>query len=507
MSLATGLQQGIDLAFTWRNVAASAAGVTIGTTFGIFPGFGPTTLIAILLGFTVGLPPDTGIIMLVGIYFGTQYGDSISAILMRAPSEPNAVMLALDGHEIARRGRPGPALAVAAMGSFVGSLVGLVGLGLAAPSLGHVATYLSSADYTSIAVFGIVALSVVSPGARWRNLTAMLLGVTLSTVGLDPVAGIDRFTFGNLQLAQGIPIAPVAIGVFGFAEVLAIAAGSAARERVRSIRFRDIWPNRAEVKEALPASARGAFIGFPLGVPPGPTLAVATYASHALERAKSRRRHGDDRPAIAAVAGPKAADEAAVAGHLVTMVALGLAFSPVTAMLLSGLELHGIQPGPLFIAQHASLFWGIVISILIGSVILLVINVPLIGVWVQLLRTPTPELLAGLTVFMLTGAYAIRNSTFDMWIVVAMGAIGYVMRRYRFPAALLVIGLVLGSVLEVNLREALATSRGDVGTFVQHPVSATLLALSVVLVATAPLWNLAGRWRATRVSVGKGDGT
>lgn len=498
MSLGAGLQQGIDVAFTWRNVLASAAGVTIGTTFGIFPGFGPTTLIAILLGFTVGLPPDTGIIMLVGIYFGTQYGDSISAILMRAPSEPNAVMLALDGHEIAKSGRPGPALAVAAMGSFVGSLVGLVGLGLAAPSLGHVATYLSTADYTSVAVFGVVALTVVTPGAPWRNLVAMLLGVAFSTVGLDPVAGIDRFTFGNLQLAQGIPIAPVAIGVFGFAEVLAIAAGSTDRQRLRSIRFRDIWPNRAEVREALPASARGAAIGFPLGVPPGPTLAVATYASHALERAKSRRRHGDDRPAIAAIAGPKAADEASVAGHLVTMIALGLAFSPVTAMLLAGLELHGIQPGPLFISEHASLFWGIVVSILIGSVVLIVINVPLIGVWVQLLRTPTPELLAGLTVFMLTGAYAIRNSAFDMWIVIVMGAIGYVMRRYRFPAALLVIGLVLGSVLEVNLRSALATSGGNVATFVQQPISAVLIGLSVLLVVAAPLWSRATRRRAAR---------
>lgn len=495
MSIAHGISQGIAVAFTWQNLLAAVAGVTIGTTLGIFPGFGPTTLIAILLGFTVGLPADTGIIMLVGIYFGTQYGDSISAILMRAPSEPNAVMLALDGHEIARRGRPGPALAVAAMGSFVGSIVGIIGLALLASSLGQVATYLSASDYTAIAVFGIVALTMVTPGSKWKNLTAMLLGVAFSTVGLDPVAGIDRFTFGNLQLSQGIPVAPVAIGVFGFAEVLAIAAGSAARHRVKSIRFRDIWPNRSEVKEALPASARGAAIGFPLGVPPGPTLAVATYASHALERAKSRRKHGDDRPAMAAVAGPKAADEAAVAGHLVTMLALGLAFSPVTAMLLAGLQLHGVQPGPLFISQHASLFWGLVFAMIIGTTVLLIINVPLVGLWVQLLRTPTPELLAGLTVFMLTGAYAIRNSTFDMWIVIVMGVIGYVMRRYRFPAALLVIGLVLGSVLEVNLRQALTSSQGDLVAFVHRPVGAVLLGLSVLLIIAAPLWRAANHWR------------
>jgi len=478
---------GFALALTPVNILAALVGALIGTAVGVLPGMGPTAAVGILVTATVTLSPETGLIALAAVYYGTQYGDSMTAILMRIPSEPPAVVLAVDGYPMAQKGRAGPALAIAAISSFIGAALSLIGLMIAAPTVSRVALLLGPADYAVIAVIALLVLSRFSGGSFSTRLLSLAIGLAATTIGLDMVTGIGRFTFDSPELLQGVEIAPVVIGLYGLAELLHLAGRGGGFPAVEKIPFRKLFPSRTEWRKATPAAGRGAVVGFLMGVLPGPTLSLANFASHSLERRISKHPEEFGKGAVQGVAGPGAADNAAVSGNLLPFLALGLPFTSVTAVLFAGLLLHGIQPGPLLISQHPELFWGLIAAMFVGNVALLLLNFPMVGVWIRLLRIPSPILLALLMVLMFTGVYGFRNSVFDLVVLLVSGVAGYLMKLVDLDRTVLVLGLVLGPVLETSIRQALFISRGDPTVFVTTPMGIVGVVVLVGVVVGPPL--------------------
>jgi putative tricarboxylic transport membrane protein len=479
------LANGFALALTPENLAAALIGALIGTAVGVLPGMSPTAAMAIFLAPTIGLKPETGLIVLGAMFYGSQYGDSMTAILMNVPSEAASVVISTDGYQMTRRGRAGAALSSAAVASFVGATVGLVGLMLFGPLLSAVAVLFGPADYFDIALFALLLLARIASGSVWKGLLMMGLGLAVTTVGIDPLTGVARFTFGKVVLTQGIELVPVVVGLFGMAELFELTSRAGAFPTIAKLRFREIFPTLAEWFEAVPAMARGAGIGFFLGLLPGPTLTLATFVSYALEKRLPKGLVEFGKGAIRGVAGPKAADDAAVSGNLVPLLALGLPFSPVTAVLFAGLLLHGIQPGPLLITQHANIFWGFIAAMYVGNVALLILNFPLVGIWINLLRIRTPVLLSLLMILMFVGVFGYRNSTLDLIVLLVSGLVGYALKQLRFDRTILVLGLVLGPLLETSLREALFISRGNPVVFAARPVGVVVV-LGLLLVFALP---------------------
>ncbi len=476
------LSYGFGIALTPVNFLAALGGALIGTALGILPGMSPTVACALLLVPTLSMSPETGLIMLGAILYGTQYGDSMTAILMNIPSEAPSVVIAIDGYRIAKKGRPGAALAVAAIGSFIGASIGLVGLALVAVPVSELALILGPPEYFAITVVGLFVLSQMSGASLLKGLASLSLGLTLTTVGVDPILGLPRFTFGYPDLAQGIELIPAAMGIIGMAEMLEIAARTTTPPKVVSLKFRELFPSWAEWKEAVPASLRGAGLGFLCGLLPGPTLTLSTFASYRLERYLAPEEVGQG--AIRAVAGPKSADDGAISGTLVPLMALGIPFTAVTAVLFAGLLLHGLTPGPALMLHRPEIFWGLVAAMYIGNVALLVLNFPLVGLWTSFLRIPQPVLSAMLVVLMLIGGYAVRNSLLDMITLLLMGVLGYVLKQLGFDRTLVILGLVLGGMLEMNFRQSMEMSRGNPLIFAQRPISLALfLLLAVILLA------------------------
>jgi putative tricarboxylic transport membrane protein len=454
-----GLVYGFQVALTPENLAAALIGALLGTAVGILPGLGPTTVIALLLIPTISLPPETGLIMLGGIYYGTQYGDSMTAILMNVPSEAPSVVIGLDGYEMAKKGRAGVALAVAAIGAWVGASVGLLGLVLLAGVLAPAALAIGPSEYFALSLVGLVILARVSGGGLWRGLVALAIGLALPTVGQDPLSGFVRFGFGVADLMQGFSLVPVIMGLIGLSGILQLTGTSKTLPRPARFSFREIFPSVAEWREAIPASLRGAVIGFVFGILPGPGTVLSTFVSYRLERRLSPERVGQG--AVSAVAGPKAADDASVSGHLVPLMVLGIPFSSVTAILFAGILLHGIQPGPLLMGQHPEIFWGLVAAMYIGNLALLILNFPLVGMWMSILRIPQPILTALLVLLLLVGSYSLNNSFFDTLVLLGAGVLGYFLRSVELDRTLVVLGLVLGPLVEKNFRLALIISRGN----------------------------------------------
>jgi putative tricarboxylic transport membrane protein len=495
VDLVNNLAHGFALALTPENALAALIGAVIGTAIGVLPGMTPTSTMAILLAPTLMLKPETGLIVLAAVYYGSQYGDSMTAILLNIPSESPSVVIATDGYRLTRRGRAGAALALAAVASFVGANVGLIGLALAAPALSLLALKFGPADYFEIALFALLALSRITGSSIPKALLTIGIGLAATTIGVDLLAGTSRFTFGQIQMSQGVQIIPVVIGLFGLSELLNLATESLATATGLKFGLRELWPARREWRSGVPPMVRGSILGFFMGILPGPTLTLATFVSYALERRLSWRRPWLQDGDVRGVTGPKSADDAAVSGNLVPLLALGLPFSTVTAVLFAGLLLHGVQPGPLFIQSHPNIFWGFVAAMSLGNIALLILNFPLVGIWVNLLRIPKPIFLAALTVLIVVGAYGYRNSFFDLQIMVISGLIGYLMRRLNFDRTVLVLGLVLGPVLEIGLRQALLLSRGDLSTFITRPTAWVLATVLVVLLATSLLREAGRRQR------------
>ena len=485
-----GIVYGFSVALTGSNILAALGGGLVGTFVGVLPGLGPTGAIALLLPISIGLRPETALILLAGIYYGAMYGGSTTSILVNVPGETASIVTAIDGYQMARQGRAGSALAVAAVGSFVAGTLGVVGLMLFTPLLADFALSFGPPEYFAIAVAGLVALSLVSGGSFWQALFIVAVGLGLSSVGMDPVSGLARYCFGSVQLTQGIELVPVAMGLFGMAEVLLVAEEAGGLPHLTAVRWRELFPTMAEWRRAFPAILRGAGVGFFIGLIPGPSATISTFASYNLERRLSKHPQEFGQGAIEGVAGPESANNAATCGHMVPLLALGIPFGPAIALLLAALMMQGVQPGPLMMQERPEVFWGFVASMYIGNLALLILNLPLVGIWVSLLRIPQPILLVSILIFMLVGTYSVNNSGLDLIILVVMGVVGYVLKKLKFDAAPMVVAVVLGPILEKSLRTSLFMSRGDVLIFLQRPISAFLL-LSALLMLVGP-----GIWRS-----------
>jgi putative tricarboxylic transport membrane protein len=488
-----GLAHGFAVALTWQNLGYCFAGVLLGTVLGVLPGIGPVAGIALLLPATFALPPASAIIMLAGIFYGTMYGGSTTSILVNVPGEAASVITCLDGHEMAKQGRGGAALGIAAIGSFVAGTLGTVGLMLLAPPLMRVALRFGPAEYTALIVFALVVLAFLDRGSTLRGLLLGAFGLLLGTVGLEPISGHGRYTFGLPALFDGVGFVPVAMGLFGLAEILDRAATPGRTEVLRR-RITQLWPTGPDWQRAWRPILRGTGIGFLCGLLPGPNAVIASIVSYGVERRVSRHPGQFGRGAIEGVAGPESANNAAASGALVPLFALGLPSSPPTAVLLAGFLIHGLQPGPLLVQQRPEVFWGVLASMYVGNAMLLVLNLPLVGLFVRILKVPDVYLLPSVVLFCVVGAYSVANSVTDVWVMVGSGLFGFAARRLGFDAAPVVLALVLGPALETALRQALIISGGSPAIFVTRPIAALFLALAAALV----IWNVIGALRHRR---------
>lgn len=490
-----GLAYGFSVALTGENILAALLGALIGTFVGVLPGLGPPGAMALLLPVTtgVGLRPETSLILLAGIFYGAMYGGSTTSILVNVPGESASVMTAIEGYQMARRGRAGAALSVAAIGSFIAGTIGIVALMFFAPALAQFALSFGPPEFFAIAVLGLLALSRVSGGSLWRGLFVLALGLAVATVGMEQVTAVPRYTFGYMPLSQGIELVPVAMGLFGMAEVLLVAERAGGLPQIAKVRLRELFPTRAEWGCALPAILRGTGLGLVIGLIPGPSATISTFASYRLERRAAKNPEEFGCGAIQGVAGPEAANNAASSVMMVPLLALGLPFAPAIALLLAALMMQGVQPGPLLIQNRPEVFWGVVASMYVGNVALLVLNLPLVGFWVSLLRIPQPVLLAGIVIFMLVGTYSVNNSVLDLAVLLVMGVVGYALRKMNFDVAPLVLAVVLGPLMEKSFRQGLFMSQGDLSIFVTRPVSGALLAATLVVMLWPLLWRLVAR--------------
>ncbi len=482
-----GLAQGFAVALQWHNILYAFAGVFLGTLLGVLPGIGPVAGIALLLPATFSLDPASAIIMMAGIFYGTMYGGSTTSILINVPGEAASVITCIDGHQMARQGRAGPALGIAAIGSFIAGTLGVVGLMVAAPALTRLALRFGPAEYFALIVFGLVVLAFLSSGSTLRALAMGGLGLLLGTVGLEPMSGFARYTFGRPELFDGVGFIPVAMGLFGLGEILDKAARTEQVEIVRG-RLGRLLPSRADWRRSWKAVLRGSGIGFFCGLLPGPNAVIASIVSYGLEKRLSRRPEEFGHGAIEGVAGPESANNAAAAGALVPLLSLGIPSSPPTAVLLAGFLVHGLTPGPLLMQQRPDVFWGVLASMYLGNAMLLVLNLPLIGLFVRILRVADVYLLPLIVLFTMVGAYSVANSLVDVWVMVLFGLFGFACRRAGFDPAPVVLALVLGPMLETALGQALILSDGSPMIFLTHPISAALLGLAALLI----VWNLAG---------------
>ncbi len=457
-------------------------GVTLGTAIGVLPGVGPALTVAMLLPLTVKLDPTGALIMFAGIYYGAMYGGSTTTILLNTPGESASIATALEGNKMARRGRAGPALATAAIGSFVAGTIATLLLTLLAPIVVEIALKFGPAEYFALMVFAFVTVAAVLGSSTVRGLTMLFLGLLLGLVGIDDQTGQMRFAFGVPELLDGVDVVVLAVGLFAVGEALYMASyQSRQEERVEQVRG-SLLMSKDDWRRSWPAWLRATFIGFPFGTIPAGGAEIPTFLSYALEKKLSKHPEEFGHGAIEGVAGPEAANNAASAGVLVPLLTLGIPTSATAAILLAAFQNYGLQPGPLLFQTQATLVWGLIASMYIGNILLLVLNLPLIGLWVKVLSIPKPLLYGGILVFATLGAYSLHQSVVDLVTLYVFGLLGFVMRRWGFPVAPVVIGLILGPLAESQFRKALAISQGDPSVFFTHPISASLLALTAALI-------------------------
>jgi putative tricarboxylic transport membrane protein len=480
VDILANVAQGFGVALLPVNLLACFIGVFIGTLVGVLPGIGPVSAMSLLLPVTLAGTPEAGIIMMAGIYYGSMYGGSTTSILVNIPGEAASVVTCLDGHAMALQGRAGPALGIAALGSFFAGTFAIVALMLVAPTLAIWAVAFGPAEYFSLMVLGLVVLTFLTQGSMAKALLMACVGAVLGLIGLDSITAQPRLTFDRMELYDGIGLVPVVMGLFGLAEVLANLERPIARQIIKT-KLSQLWPNRADWKASAGPMARGTVLGFFLGILPGGGAVISSFASYALEKRLSKTPERFGRGAIEGVAGPEAANNAAAGGAFIPLLTLGIPPNVVMALLLGAFIIHGLQPGPLLMTQNPTLFWGIVVSMYIGNAMLLVLNLPLVGMWAQLLRVPYNVLFPLIVLFSIIGVYCSSNNVFDVYVMIGFGILGYLMRKTGYEPAPLVLAFVLGPMLENNLRKALILSQGDLSTFLSRPISAVCLALAAML--------------------------
>ncbi|ANY84501.1 hypothetical protein BB934_40635 (plasmid) [Microvirga ossetica] len=482
----SNLSLGFGVALSLQNLGLAFLGCLVGTLIGVLPGVGPIATIAMLLPITFGLDPTGALIMLAGIYYGAQYGGSTTAILVNIPGEATSVVTALDGHQMARQGRAGVALGIAAIGSFfAGTVATLVIAALGAP-LTKLALVFGPTEYFSLMVMGLVFAVVLARGSILRAIAMILVGVLLSTVGTDLETGEERMTFGLPFLADGIDFAVLAMGIFGIAEIMRNLDHTEHRDVVRQAIGR-LLPNKEDFKQSYKPVLRGTVIGAILGILPGNGAVLGPFASYTLEKklAKDPRRFG--RGAIEGVAGPESANNAGAQTSFIPLLTLGIPPNAVMALMVGAMTIHGIIPGPQVMTKNPTLFWGMIASMWVGNLMLLVINLPLVGMWVRLLKVPYRLMFPAILMFCCIGIYSINSLPTDVMFIGLFGFVGYVLIKFGFEPAPLLLGFVLGKLMEENLRRALIISRGSMETFITHPVSGSLLAIAAILLVIALL--------------------
>jgi putative tricarboxylic transport membrane protein len=496
-----GLAYGFTIALTPTNLLACFIGVLVGTIVGVLPGIGPVGAMALLLPSTFALHPATALIMLAGIYYGAMYGGSTTAILVNVPGEAGSVVTLLDGYQMTRKGRAGAALTIAAVGSFIAGTLGVVGIMLAAGWLADVAIQFGPPEYFAITLGGLLLLSRLSGGSLVHAFVMVALGLALGTVGMDTVSALRRFTFGSIALSQGVDLVPVIMGLYGVAEVLLLAEQGIAKAQVAGVRLAELLPTPSEWRRSWAPIGRGSVVGFVTGLIPGPASVLSTFIAYNLEKKVSRTPEQFGHGAVEGVAAPEAANNAATAGAMVPLLSLGIPFSPATAILLGALVIHGLQPGPLMIVQRPEVFWGFVASMYIGNLILLVLNLPLVGLFVSVLRLPQHILATLVLLLCLVGAFSLSNSHLDLWILVVFGIFGYALRKLHVDASPLVVALVLGPMMEKTLRQSLFITQGSVLALLARPLTLAILLIPVLAFAVPPTLRLLRRPRAAAAPV------
>ncbi len=471
-------------------------GCFIGTLVGVLPGIGPALTIALLLPLTYHVPATSMFVMFAGIYYGAAYGGSTTSILIKTPGEASSMMTALEGNKMARNGRAGQALATAAIGSFVAGTIGTLALTFFAPLVVDAALAFGPAEYFSLMMVSVVAVSAVLGNSMLRGLIALTLGALLGLVGIDLQTGQARFTFGQASLLDGIEVTVAAVGIFAVGEALYLAWQGRETKTGEVMKVSgSLWMSKSDWSRSWKPWLRGAFYGFPIGAMPAGGAELPTLLSYYTEKKLSKHPEEFGKGAIEGVAGPEAANNAAAAGVLMPLLTLGIPTSATAAIMLSAFEGYGIQTGPQLFASQSSLVWTLIASLYIGNVILLILNLPLVGLWVKLLKIPPPWLYAGIIVISTAGVYGAGNSVFNVGLLFAFGLIGYVMRRFDFPAAPLIVGLILAPMAEQSMRQALTISQGDWSTFFTRPLSGSLMVIAGLLLILPPLWK---RYRAGR---------
>ena len=490
------LMLGFSVALQPSVLAYAFAGCVIGTLVGMLPGLGPLAGISLLLPATFGLNPIVAIVLLAGVYYGAMYGGSTTSILMRIPGEAASVMTCIDGYAMTQRGRAGPALAIAAIGSFVAGTLSVVALMLLAPTLASFALRFGPPEYTALLLMGVLVLSYMSGGSMLKTLAMATVGLLLGMIGMDAMSGYTRFSYGVIELSDGIGIVPVAVGLFGLSEIL-LTAGQPTPPAVQRPTLRQLVPSREEMKLSAGPIWRGSVVGFLIGIIPGSAHIISSFVSYGIERRVSHNPQRFGNGAIEGVAGPESANNAAATGAFVPMLALGIPTGPITAVMLAAIVVHGISPGPMLITQQPQLFWGFVASMYVGNVVLLILNLPMVGLFVNILRIPYSYLYPAILCFCILGVYSVSSSVVDVWIMLGMGAFGYVLRKTGFEPAPIALGLVLSPMLELSVRQSLAMSGGSYGIFLDRPIAVTMLvvAVALVLLGLKPLFFKSRDWR------------
>lgn len=489
MGIADGLGEGFSVALDPTNILYVFIGVLIGTVIGVLPGLGPTATIALLLPLTYELEPVTSVILLAGIYYGSMYGGTITSVLLQLPGEAASVVTTFDGYQMAKQGRAGPALGIAAIGSFIGGTLAVVGLILLAPPLADLAVEFGAQEYVALTAFGILLVTYLGTKHPVKALCMAALGLLLATVGQDSITGTNRFTFDQVELFDGLDFVAVAMGLFGVGEILYNLEKTEKAEQIKS-RIKNIWPSRKDFRDSSGAIARGSVLGFFLGVLPGGGGVISSLASYGMEkrRAKDPTRFGQG--AIEGVAGPETANNASSTSAFVPLLTLGIPPNVVLALIYGALLINGVTVGPQLIDQNPDIFWGVIASMFIGNLMLLALNIPLVGIFVQLLRVRGGILAAFALLITMAGVFSVNNDVFDMWVVLAFGVLGWLMKKTGFEPGPLVLAFVLGAILETNFRRAMLTSDGQFDTFFTRPLSGTIFALMALVIVYSTVMGI-----------------
>jgi len=477
------LMQGFAQCFTIERMLACVAGVLVGTLTGVLPGIGVTGAMALLLPISFGMDATTALILFAGIYYGAMYGGSTTSILVNLPGEAASVVTCLDGNQMAKKGRAGAALAISAWGSFIAGTIGIIALTFTADKIANLALSFRSPEYFAICLLGLIILTNLTGKNALKSLLMVLVGLALGTVGMDDVFGVSRFDFGNMYMRRGIEFGVVAMAVFGINELFStILTPQEENVHIQKLSFRDLYPNREEMKRSVAPILRASGLGFLIGLMPGPAGTLASFSSYAMEKKISKHPEEFGHGAVEGVAGPEAANNAASSAAFVPLLSLGLPFAPPSALLLTAFITHGIQPGPTLFTQHANVFWGLIASMYIGNVFLLIINLPMVGIFASLLKCPAKILMPIVMVITFTGAFATNGTTFDILILIVLGVAAFILSKYGFSMAPLAVGICISSTIEQRFQQTIIAMRGNFMNITKYPIACVMLGIALALI-------------------------